>query len=106
MENVLTRLRRVNSLWWQVGLAVLAVLLPLPMSDYFRSVLWRTGLYVMLGLSLNIIPGNAGLFRLAPAKVKSIFSPGESWTVDDLASVFPTTLGEGLVNPAPPKPAT
>jgi len=67
MEKLLTRLRQMNSLWWQVGLIVLAVLLPLPLGDYYRSVLWRTGLYVMLGLSLNIIVGYAGLFQLGHA---------------------------------------
>ncbi len=39
-----------------------------------------------------------------PEKVKSIFAPSGIWTVEELASVFPTTLGEGLVNPAPPQP--
>jgi branched-chain amino acid transport system permease protein len=70
MESSLTRFRKAFSLrplWWQVGLVVLAVLLPLPMNDYYRSVLWRTGLYAMLGLSLNIILGYAGLFQLGHA---------------------------------------
>jgi branched-chain amino acid transport system permease protein len=67
MGNLLTRLRRVNPRWWQAGLLAVAILLPLPMTDYVRSVLWRTGLYVMLGLSLNIIVGYAGLFQLGHA---------------------------------------
>ncbi len=67
MENTWARLRKMNSLWWQIGLIVLAVVLPLPMSDYYRSVLWRTGLYIMLGLSLHIIVGYAGLFQLGHA---------------------------------------
>jgi len=67
MKNLLTRLRNVNPLWWQIGLGLVAVLLPLPMNDYYRSVIWRTGLYVMLGLSLNIIVGYAGLFQLGHA---------------------------------------
>ncbi len=70
MTGLLTRLRKAFSLrplWWQVGLVVLAILLPLPMGDYYRSVLWRTGLYIMLGLSLNIIVGHAGLFQLGHA---------------------------------------
>jgi branched-chain amino acid transport system permease protein len=67
METTLTRLRKVNPLWWQVGLIVVAILLPLPLGDYYRSVMWRTGLYVMLGLSLNIIVGYAGLFQLGHA---------------------------------------
>jgi branched-chain amino acid transport system permease protein len=67
MKDLLTRLRRVNPLWWQIGLLAVAVLIPLPMNDYYRSVLWRTGLYAMLGLSLHIIVGYAGLFQLGHA---------------------------------------
>jgi len=67
MENFLMRLRKVNVLWWQIALVVLAILVPLPLGDYYRSVLWRTGLYVILGLSLNIILGYAGLFQLGHA---------------------------------------
>ncbi len=67
MQSTLTRLQKVKPLWWYLALLVVAVLLPLPMSDYYRSVLWRTGLYVMLGLSLNIIVGYAGLFQLGHA---------------------------------------
>jgi branched-chain amino acid transport system permease protein len=52
---------------WQMGLLALALLLPLPMSDYYRTVLWRTGLYAILGLSLNLIVGYAGLFQLGHA---------------------------------------
>ncbi len=67
MENTITRLRQVPARWWQIGLLALAILLPLPMGDYYRTVLWRTGLYAMLGLSLNIILGYAGLFQLGHA---------------------------------------
>ncbi|HDD25240.1 MAG TPA: branched-chain amino acid ABC transporter permease [Chloroflexi bacterium] len=67
MENTITRLRQVPTRWWQIGLLALAILLPLPMGDYYRTVLWRTGLYAMLGLSLNIILGYAGLFQLGHA---------------------------------------
>jgi len=67
MEKLLMRLRQMNPLWWQIGLIALAILLPLPLGNYYRSVLWRTGLYVMLGLSLNIVVGYAGLFQLGHA---------------------------------------
>jgi branched-chain amino acid transport system permease protein len=67
MTALVTRLQKVNPLWWQAGLTALAILLPLPISDYYRSVLWRTGLYAMLGLSLHIIVGYAGLFQLGHA---------------------------------------
>ncbi len=66
-EELRTRFESVNPLWWQIGLVVAAVVLPLPLGDYYRSVLWRTALYVILGLSLNIIVGYAGLFQLGHA---------------------------------------
>jgi branched-chain amino acid transport system permease protein len=49
------------------GLLALAILLPLPLSDYYRTVVWRTGIYAILGLSLNLIVGWAGLFQLGHA---------------------------------------
>jgi len=67
IAGLLTRLRKVNPLWWQAGFIIMAALLPLPLGDYHRTVLWRTGIYVMLGLSLNIIVGYAGLFQLGHA---------------------------------------
>ena len=67
MKNLLTRFRDIKPLYWQGGLLALAMVAPLPLGDYYRSVLWRTGLYVMLGLSLNIIVGYAGLFQLGHA---------------------------------------
>jgi len=66
MRQHLTYLRERPRLW-QSGLIVLAILLPLPLGDYYRTVAWRTGLYIMLSLSLNIIVGYAGLFQLGHA---------------------------------------
>ncbi len=67
MTALRERLRTIRPLWWQLGLLGLALLLPLPMGDYYRSVLWRTALYIILGLSLNVIVGYAGLFQLGHA---------------------------------------
>ncbi len=67
MVTLRERLQKVNPLWWQAGLLLLAILFPLPLSDYHRTVLWRTALYAILGLSLNIIVGYAGLFQLGHA---------------------------------------
>lgn len=61
------RLARRHPLWLQAALLLLALLIPLPLSDYYRTVAWRTGLYVILGLSLNVIVGYAGLFQLGHA---------------------------------------
>jgi branched-chain amino acid transport system permease protein len=60
-------LRRVKPLYWALAALALAVLLPLPLGDYLRSVLWLIGIYVLLGLGLNIIVGYAGLFQLGHA---------------------------------------
>jgi branched-chain amino acid transport system permease protein len=67
MRELLARLRTVKPIWWQLLLLVVAVVLPLPVGDYYRSVLWRTGVYAILGLSLNMIVGYAGLFQLGHA---------------------------------------
>jgi branched-chain amino acid transport system permease protein len=57
-----------NHPWiWQIGLLILVILLPFVMTDYYRTVAWRTGLYAILGLSLTIVVGYAGLFQLGHA---------------------------------------
>jgi branched-chain amino acid transport system permease protein len=67
MRNLLQQARRVRPLyWWLLALGV-ALLLPLPLNDYYRAVLWTVGIYIILGLSLNIIVGYAGLFQLGHA---------------------------------------
>jgi NAD(P)-dependent dehydrogenase (short-subunit alcohol dehydrogenase family) len=38
-----------------------------------------------------------------PRAIKSIYTPRGRWTLDELDELFPLTLGEGLVNPAPPR---
>lgn len=67
-----TALRRVKPLYWALAGLALAALLPLPINDYYRSVLWTIGIYVLLGLGLNIIVGYAGLFQLGHAAFYAI----------------------------------
>jgi branched-chain amino acid transport system permease protein len=57
----------VKPIYWVLGGLALAILLPLPINDYYRSVLWTMGIYILLGLGLNIIVGYAGLFQLGHA---------------------------------------
>ena len=68
----LTSFLRKYPLGWQIGLILLAVLLPLPLGDYYRTVAWHTGLYIILGLSLNIIVGYAGLFQLGDETLEAV----------------------------------
>jgi branched-chain amino acid transport system permease protein len=72
MSQLLTRLRRVPMPIWWVALIIIAVLLPLPMDSYLRAVLWTAGIYVILGLSLNIVVGYAGQFQLGHAAFYAI----------------------------------
>ncbi len=44
------------------------------------------------------------LYSPAPVMESTIFAPNESWTLDDISELFPKTLGEGIVNPAPAQP--
>ena len=38
-----------------------------------------------------------------PRAIKTIYKPEGRWTLDELDELLPLTLGEGLVNPAPPR---
>lgn len=72
INNLLTRLRRVPAPYWYVALLIIGILLPLPLDNYLRAVLWTAGIYVLLGLSLNIIVGYAGMFQLGHAAFYAI----------------------------------
>jgi branched-chain amino acid transport system permease protein len=66
------RFSRLPTRYWALPVLVVAILLPLPLDNYLRSVLWLTGIYALLGLSLNIIVGYAGLFQLGHAAFYAI----------------------------------
>ena len=72
MSTLLTRLQRVPMTFWYVALLIIAILMPLPLDNYLRAVLWTAGIYVLLGLSLNIIVGYAGMFQLGHAAFYAI----------------------------------
>ncbi len=67
MNQLLQRARSVKPVWYYAALGLVVLLLPLLMDDYLTSVAVLAGIYVMLGLSLNIIVGYAGLFQLGHA---------------------------------------
>ncbi|MBI2762095.1 MAG: SDR family oxidoreductase [Chloroflexi bacterium] len=52
-----------------------------------------------------MVSGNrVGLYTI-PTVERTIYAPGEMWTVDQLAEVFPSTIGQGLKNEFGPKEA-
>jgi branched-chain amino acid transport system permease protein len=50
--------------WW---ILLAAAILPLFLDNYYRAVYWQVGIYLLLGLSLNLIVGYAGQFQLGHA---------------------------------------
>lgn len=69
MHQVLKRIPRLSPLTWDVLFLLLAIALPyMSFMDRSRmSVAVLAGIFVMLGLSLNLIVGYAGLFQLGHA---------------------------------------
>jgi branched-chain amino acid transport system permease protein len=68
MRDFFTGLKRVDARWWYLAIAVLAILYPLIIkSDRWLQVTNFFFIYALLGLSLNIILGYAGLFQLGHA---------------------------------------
>ncbi len=67
MSQIVSLWRKVNPRWYYVGLAVLLLVLPLAMDDYMISIAVLVGIYIMLGLSLNVVVGYAGLFHVGQA---------------------------------------
>jgi len=55
---------RAHSAWFIGALAIAAVALPFFISDYWTDVCVFWGINVLLGLSLNIIVGEVGLFNM------------------------------------------
>jgi branched-chain amino acid transport system permease protein len=59
--------RAVNPAWAYLALGLASLAVPLFIDDYWKSVAVLAGIYVILGLSLNVIVGYAGLFQLGHA---------------------------------------
>lgn len=59
--------RAPSPVWVYVLLAIASLVVPFLINDYWRSVAVLAGIYIILGLSLNIIVGYAGLFQLGHA---------------------------------------
>jgi len=67
MSQIRDRLRALPPAYLYLALGLAAVVLPLFLNDYQVSVGVLAGIYILLGLSLNVIVGYAGLFQLGHA---------------------------------------
>ena len=56
------------------------------------------------GEVFHVRRGRVALYS-KPEQIKTIFKDGD-FTVDEMKKLIPSTIGQGLVNPAPPKPKT
>jgi branched-chain amino acid transport system permease protein len=72
INTLRARIQSIPANYLFISLVLLAIVLPLPLDNYLRAVLWQAGIYVLLGLSLNIIVGYAGLFQLGHAAFYAI----------------------------------
>lgn len=54
------------------------------------------------GQIIGVIGSRVFLYN-HPAEVKTIYKKEGRWRVEELIELVPLTLGQGLVNPAPPK---
>ncbi|MDY7042130.1 MAG: branched-chain amino acid ABC transporter permease [Chloroflexota bacterium] len=68
MKNLFARLRSLDQRWWYVILAAVTILFPIVVqNNRWIQVANFFFIYALLGLSLNIILGYAGLFQLGHA---------------------------------------
>ncbi|HEX9116940.1 MAG TPA: branched-chain amino acid ABC transporter permease [Anaerolineae bacterium] len=93
MNQVQAALRRVPLAVWFAALLVIGILLPLPLNNYLRAVLWQTGIYVLLGLSLNIVVGYTGQFQLGHAAYYAL----GAYTVGILNVTFHVPVVIGMI---------
>ena len=57
----------LNTIWIYVLLFIGSLIVPVFMDKYWQSVAVLAGIYIILGLSLNVIVGYAGMFQLGHA---------------------------------------
>ena len=67
MKSLRDRDFPIKRIWIYLALAIVSLLVPLAMDKYWQSVAVLAGIYIILGLSLNVIVGYAGMFQLGHA---------------------------------------
>lgn len=74
-------------------IAVLLIVLPLFLNDYYRDIMTLTGMYVVLALGLNIVVGQAGLLNLGYVAFYAI----GAYTYAILSTIFGLSFWPGLI---------
>ncbi len=83
--------------WLVTGFAVLVLLIPTQLSSFWNYNLGTVGIYVLLGLGLNIVVGMAGLLDLGYV---AFFAIG-AYTMALLTAPLPHALGWGFWSALP-----
>jgi branched-chain amino acid transport system permease protein len=73
--------------------AVLLIVLPIFLNDYYRDIMTLTGMYIVLALGLNIVVGQAGLLNLGYVAFYAI----GAYTYAILSTTFGLTFWSGLI---------
>ena len=74
-------------------IAVLMIVLPLFLNDYYRDIMTLTSMYVVLALGLNIVVGQAGLLNLGYVAFYAI----GAYTYAILSTTFGLSFWPGLI---------
>jgi branched-chain amino acid transport system permease protein len=85
--------RYVSSSLTYALIAVLLIVLPLFLNDYYRDIMTLTGMYIVLALGLNIVVGQAGLLNLGYVAFYAI----GAYTYAILSTTFGLSFWPGLM---------
>ncbi len=85
--------RSVSSPLTYALIAVLLVVLPLFLNEYYQDIMTLTGMYVVLALGLNIVVGQAGLLNLGYVAFYAI----GAYTYAILSTTFGLSFWPGLI---------
>lgn len=85
--------RSVSSPLTYAFIAVLLVVLPLFLNEYYQDIMTLTGMYIVLALGLNIVVGQAGLLNLGYVAFYAI----GAYTYAILSTTFGLSFWPGLI---------
>lgn len=90
---VLPRIASVNSRAILSLTALLLIILPLFLNDYYRDIMTLTGMYIVLALGLNLVVGQVGILNLGYV---AFYAVG-AYTYAILSTSFGLSFWPGLV---------